>query len=536
MSQVKPTQKKYYAFLQEKTGDFDCIDLSSMPENFAENFNAKKFARQIIDARSVNFMLYNDDRERFGEWITALQNLKSKLDPTEWAEVVKHLYPQWGISVLGGCPWGPHVFYNGGVAFRNYHRVQAIDFDSGIMLESLDWDSIRADMNAIFEKSEEDRTGLLWNGPNGIQWYQGHRQLPENLPAPEGGQMLLTTPSKAVAELPIFGNSIFMPHIKDGDLVAYRIFPERVIAYQLYRHHDKADTLMEEFSEFSLETEYEDSYRLNLSNDHDQLSKLIVERAREIAELISLDLDCVIPESLDTDLTEQFCSTDWEGWPRKIESLMYEFPTIFTNNWREAAPYAIDALIERLKLGKGEFAIESYSYCSNYGFTTPESVYNWFSTAKAIFDDENMDGYIVFAGKNTLTTIPLSAEEAIDTLIEHWLARVDAELQRGLQENPDYEFSEACDAIYDSENSRFLICGKSDTIFKIHRMVRRLTESTQVSNHLIISEIGLQQGYEPGNEWDSGNMDMFGLRRHESEDEDEDEDDYGDDDGDNEDD
>jgi len=534
MSQVKPTQKKYYAFLQEKTGDFDCIDLSSMPENFAENFNAKKFARQIIDARSVNFMLYNDDRERFGEWITALQNLKSKLDPTEWAEVVKHLYPQWGISVLGGCPWGPHVFYNGGVAFRNYHRVQAIDFDSGIMLESLDWDSIRADMNAIFEKSEEDRTGLLWNGPNGIQWYQGHRQLPENLPAPEGGQMLLTTPSKAVAELPIFGNSIFMPNIGDGDLVAYRIFPERVIAYRLYRHDDIADTLMEEFSDFNWESlatsEQDDFFKLDLGHD-DKLSKLIVERAREIAELLLLDIDNIIPESLETDLTDQFCSTDWESWPRKIQSLMYEFPAIFTNNWQEAAPYCIDALIERLKLGKGEFAIESY-----YGFTVPESLYNWFSTAKAIFDDENMDGYTVFAGKNTLTTIPLRDKEAIDMLIESRLARVDAELQRGLQENPDYEFLEAYDEIRISEDSRFLICGKSDTILKMHRMVRELTESTQLSNYLIVPEIGLQQGYEPGNEWDSGNMDMFGLRRHDSEDEDEDEDDYGDDDGDNEDD
>ena len=324
MSQIKPTQKKYYAFLQKKTESFDCIDLSSMPENFSKNFDAKKFTQQIIDAHPINFMLSGD--EYFSKWITALQNLKSKLDPTEWDTVAKHLYPQWNISVSDGCPWGPHVFYNGGVAFRNFHRIQAIDFNNGIMLESLDWDSIRADMNVIFEESEEDSTGLLWNGPNGIQWHQGHRQLPENLLAPEGGQMLLTTSSEAVAELPIFGNSIFMPHIKDGDLVAYRIFPERVIAYQLYRHHDKADTLMEEFSEFSLETEYEDSYRLNLSNDYDELSKLIVERAREIAELISLDLDCVIPESLDTDLTEQFCSTDWEGWPRKIESLMYEFP------------------------------------------------------------------------------------------------------------------------------------------------------------------------------------------------------------------
>ena len=102
MSQIKPTQKKYYAFLQKKTESFDCIDLSSMPENFAENFNAKKFARQIIDANSVSFPFYNDDRERFGEWITALQNLKSKLDPIEWAEVVKHLYPQWSIGVLSG--------------------------------------------------------------------------------------------------------------------------------------------------------------------------------------------------------------------------------------------------------------------------------------------------------------------------------------------------------------------------------------------------------------------------------------------------
>ena len=403
------------------------------------------------------------------------------------------------------------------------------------MLEPLKWNSIRADINAILEKSEADScfTGLLWNGPNGIQWYQGHRQLPENLLAPEGGQMLLTTSSEVVDRLPVFGNSIFMSIIRNSDLVAYRIFPERVIAYQLYRHDDKADTLMEEFSEFSLETEYEDSYRFNLSNDHDELSKLIVERAREIVELLLLDTDSIIPESLDTDLAEQFCSTDWEGWPSKIQSLMSEFPAIFTNNWQEAIPYRVSARIERLKLGKGEFAIESYDNFSNYGFTTPESVYNWFSTAKAIFDDENMDGYTVFAEKNTLITIPLGAKEAIDVMIESWLARVDAELQRGLQENPDYEFSEACDAIYDRENSCFFICGKSDTIFKMHRIVRELTESTQLSNYLIVPEIGLWQGYEPGNEWGSGNMDMFGLRRHESKDEDEDEDDYGDDDGDN---
>ena len=528
MSQVKPTQKKYYAFLQKKTGDFDCIDLSSMPENFAENFNTKKFAQQIIDANSVNFMLYRGDRERFGEWITALQNLKSKLDSTAWAEVVKHLYPQWGISVLSGCPWGPHIFYNGGVAFRNSHRVQAIDFDSGIMLESLDWDSIRADMNAIFEKSEEDFTGLLWNGPNGIQWYQGHRQLPKNLLAPEGGQMLLTTPSEAVAELPIFGNSIFMPHIKDGDLVAYRIFPERVIAYQLYRHHDKADTLMEEFSEFSLETEYEDSYRLNLSNDHDELSKLIIERAREIAELISLDLDCVIPESLDTDLTEQFCSTDQDGWPSKIQNLMYEFPVIFKNNWREAVSYTAyaDELREKLKLEKGQFAIHP-----TYGFSTLESLYDWVNAAKSIFDDVNVEGHLALVENNTLTSAILGDTKAVESLIENWLARINADLQ----ENPDYEFSDACQAIYDEGNG-FRICGTSDTISQMHRIVRELTESTQVLNCLIVPEIGLWQGYEPGNEWDTGNMDMFGLRRHDSEDEDEDEDDYGDDDGDNEDD
>lgn len=165
------------------------------------------------------------------------------------------------VSVWMGAPWAPHVLWNGGVLFRNFHRVIGLDHVSAtIAVSNAALRSFAQDVKEFFDQweiEEEARIrqfGLLSHNGQGIFWTT---EIPDSFS--DVGQTLLMLSGQLIESMrEVVGccdeNPLLSQCVLDATGMSrsgsciIRVFKERAFIYPLCRVDDDYDTILELFS------------------------------------------------------------------------------------------------------------------------------------------------------------------------------------------------------------------------------------------------------------------------------------------------
>ncbi|HYW45238.1 MAG TPA: hypothetical protein VE959_20410 [Bryobacteraceae bacterium] len=305
-------------------------DRGAIPQGFHLRIDPTTLANVIIGLEHpVKFHV------RANDFCLALSEVKRVVPLAVWQNVLAKLAPYASVSVMGGPVWQPHVLIHGGLAIRNHHRVLALDLDSGTSQSGLDPRQIAADLAIVLKGAHDpiDDAHLIHHGQTGVEVFQ-------NVPTPfqpVGQTLLFVNNRRLLRDLSVLGQwerwgGRSETHYQS---LAFRIFSDTVCAYQLYRHTDQADFLLEDYSVAVLDLEAPGE-PLRISECLQ--SSYSIDDA--VAEQIDEVLQSCTPPDIAFDLRTAMLSIDNEwSWRNDVRDHLNVLPPLFAKEPRQVVSF-----------------------------------------------------------------------------------------------------------------------------------------------------------------------------------------------------
>ena len=309
-----------------------------MPEDFHERAHPAALAEVILNLKDPFEFQVGAGAERF---CLALAEVKRTQPFACWEQLLAKLAPRASISVMNGPAWQPHILIHGGLAIRNYHRVLAISLDSGTSQSGLDPLGIAADVASVLQRAHNpiEDAHLIHHRPMGIELLQ---VLPTPF-RPVGQTLLFVNNRRLLRGLPVLGQwERWGARAKDRCAynVTFRLFRDTVCAYQLYRHADAADVLLEHYAISVLDPEEPGepvsiSDRLTPSYAFDEA----------VGEQIDEILECCEPRDIAFDFRTAMLSSENEwSWRNYLREHLNVMPVLFAREYNRPVPFERDDL------------------------------------------------------------------------------------------------------------------------------------------------------------------------------------------------
>ena len=302
--------------MQSDQGTWD-QDFTSNPREFWQRTTPVQLARLIERApERIEFHLGEQH-----EFVRALAKMKQIVPPARWRRILKRLVPRAWESCDAGPARGVRVLGNGGVAVRNFHRVQSLDLDRGLSVSGLLPRQIRREVETVLRRGRKqpaDCVVLMHHGPKGVIFPN-----PLRGDCVFNGQSVLFATSRNVQGLRVLGAT--------GDPLdcnlAIRLFRDTVCIYETLRKGDDADTVINMFtvahSDYGLDGVWTMELLLNAENGWPEFAEWVAE------DLGQEFIHCRVPSSLRKDFRSLMTSAEPHSWAAELFAILNQFPPLF---------------------------------------------------------------------------------------------------------------------------------------------------------------------------------------------------------------
>ncbi len=245
---------------------FNAEDLEALPEGF-ESIDPgeliREIGRQAEASHSGKSIILPADSpsDAAKNFLQALADGRGNVTGNELDAAWAAIRLSMDFQISGDEAWCPRILPNGGVAWRNYHRVLGFDNDlhGSIGVNVIAFRKELADLaTAVRQAKDPDLDdpngfGLLHRDDNGLSWT---RDIPESLSS--FGQTLVILPAGWITfaaphpeRWPVVGHSLLQQTSQSSrrGMAVLRVFRDRIFVYGFYRSDDDYDTILERFGD-----------------------------------------------------------------------------------------------------------------------------------------------------------------------------------------------------------------------------------------------------------------------------------------------
>jgi len=504
------------------------------PREIFESIMAEKSIRGWSSKIDIN--IHFDVSDEVLDFMKFVHNsIRPVISDEEFSSFINVLNINNDVSVWGGDNWAPRILANGGVVFRNHHRVIGVDEScSGVINIATDDALIAIKELSEFasENFDEESRQYSWSlinhtADDGIQWsYEAPSELLGT------GQTLLFVGRALIDKYNEEKEGAFNPFVSDevkevtessrSGVCVIRIFNGVATLYSTSRFDDDFDALLEYYSYFIGETPDESNVYLEdvtwsgVSKSIKSMAEDNVFGAFDDERLDGLD-----------ETAEAFREAMIKNIASHKTNQTMMFNSIFTTDPHEAACYGgVKARYKDLSTGKEDrFAVFNFKYDKSENLDELSNSIEYYKDwVKDNFEVENI--YLSLSTKDNLYGMSLEEmtdEERLAMLIDtsneehmdNFYDSIEEVRQSMLEEmGEDFDFDDE-DAIteflnYETDHQIRIITIFEESIAfdDLDEKVTELSGDEDNGPSLYLPQFGILQGYDCGG-YDTGNMTNF---------------------------